>query len=70
MSNLGNCPKCGSPMEAEFVDIGIGHVQVTEAICTSNCDEAEFYYAGYVALQTEKQQDVLSFDDWMNSQMR
>jgi hypothetical protein len=36
------CNHCGTEMEAEFVDIGIGWQQVTESICPNQCDYIEY----------------------------
>lgn len=35
-----NCPYCGTPCEAEYVDVGVGLVQVTPHGC-HNCHAVE-----------------------------
>lgn len=37
MRTYEKCEHCGEETEAEFVDIGIGYEQVTEARCPNNC---------------------------------
>lgn len=59
------CPKCGAEMDAEFVDIGIGFQQMTEARCVEDCDANEYFYAEYVRNQEKLEKPVQSFEEWL-----
>lgn len=63
------CPKCGGEMEAEFVDIGIGYSQVSEAFCVNSCDMLDYFYADYVRQKEKLGEAVKTFDEWLKEQM-
>lgn len=52
------CKKCGTEMEAEFVDIGIGFQQVTEARCSNQCYECETQELTSMEFTKEEWEDI------------
>ena len=41
-STYETCRHCGERKEAEYVDIGIGYMQVTPAVCPNECDYIKY----------------------------
>lgn len=61
------CKKCGTGLEAEFVDIGVGWEQVTEGLCPNQCDYIEWEYKQYKNKKALMEETPLSFDEWLKS---
>jgi len=55
------CIECGTELEAEFVDIGIGFEQVTQGICPNQCDYIEWEYQQY----KDRTVKPLDMNEWL-----
>lgn len=60
------CEHCGSEMEAEFVDIGIGFQQVTEGKCPNECDYIEWEYQKY----KDETVKPLDMNEWLKMHVK
>lgn len=68
MSYLGKCDLCGYELDAEFVDIGVGFQQVTEARCGNGCEHFFMAYDEYEKEQKAFGNEPEAFEKWLEGQ--